>query len=195
MAKRRARTTVTPFSRDYRRPPRWGMGLPPRRPRSRWGRAVGRILDPIFYLKAVMALCALALVVLPLGADAVNAALKPARQGNGTCRILSVIDGDTVSLWCPARGVERARLMGFDAPELFSPACASEFVAAQRATWALRGLIFAADKVEIGFDGRDRYDRALVTLRLDGTSVARAMIAGGNGRAYDGGRREAWCVG
>jgi micrococcal nuclease len=169
------------------------MGLPPRRPNSRWRRLLERIFDPMFYLRAVIGICAVALVVLPLVADAVNAALKPARFGNGTCRILSVIDGDTLSVWCTDRGVERARLVGFDAPELFSPGCASELVAAQTATWALRGLIFGARETDIGFEGRDRYDRALVTLRLDGTSVARRMIKDGHGRAYNGGQRDGWC--
>ncbi len=189
------RNTVTPYSRNYRRPPRWGMGLPPRRPTSRWRRIMERVLDPVVYLRAVIGICAVALVVLPLGADVVNATMKPVRDGEGTCRILSVIDGDTLSVWCTGRGMERARLMGFDAPELFSPGCASELLAAQAATWALRGLIFDARQIDIGFDGRDRYDRALVTLRLDGASVARAMIAQGHGRAYGGGRRDGWCQG
>ncbi len=169
------------------------MGLPPRRPPSRWRRIVGRLVDPALYLKAVIVLCTLALVVLPLGADAVNAALKPARSADGSCRILSVIDGDTISLWCGGRGVERARLVGFDTPELFSPGCGSEFVAAQRATWALRGMIFQSASIDIIIEGQDRYDRALVTLKLDGRSVASQMIAAGHARAYDGGRRQGWC--
>lgn len=169
------------------------MGLPPRKPRSRWRRFVDRVLDPVFYLKVVILISGAALIILPLGADAINAALKPARNGETACRILSVIDGDTLSIWCAGRGIERARLTGFDAPELFSPGCASEVVAAQRATWALRGMIFAADRIEIGLEGIDRYDRALVSLRLDGASAARRMIDQGHARPYDGGKRQGWC--
>ncbi len=194
MAKKPGRGgNVTPFSRDYRTPPRFGMGLPPGRPGSRWRRLLARILDPVFYLKAVMAFSTLALIILPLGADAINAALRPARSGAGDCRVLSVIDGDTISLWCARRGIERARLTGFDTPEFYSPGCASELLAAQQATWALRALIFRAATVEIGFEGRDRYGRALVALRLDGRSVAQHMIAAGHARPYQGGPRQSWC--
>lgn len=194
MALRRRRgNTVIPYSRDYRRAPRWGMGLPPRKPQSHWCSFVARALDPVFYLKAVIAVGALALIVLPLGADAVNAALKPAWNGDNSCRIMSVIDGDTLSIWCTDRGIERARLIGLDAPELFSPGCGSEFLAAQRATWALRGMIFQARAINIGIEGRDRYDRLLVTLSLDGRAGARQMIARGHAREYDGGQRQSWC--
>lgn len=193
MGRSRSNNSVTPYSRDYRRPPRWSMGLPPRKPQSRWRRFVARALDPIFYLKAVIVISSTALIVLPLGADAVNAVLKPARNADYACRILSVIDGDTLSIWCTGRGIERARLIGFDAPELFSPGCAAEFLAAQRATWALRGMIFQARAIDISVEGRDRYDRMLVTLRLDGRAVARRMIAEGHAREYDGGQRQGWC--
>jgi endonuclease YncB( thermonuclease family) len=150
-------------------------------------------MDPVFYLKAVIAIAALGLVVLPLGADAVNAVLKPVRGDAGACRVLSVIDGDTLSIWCAETGIQRARLTGFDTPELFSPGCASEFLAAQRATWALRGLIFSADRVAISIRGRDRYDRALASLRIEGSDVAARMIAMGHARAYQGGVRQGWC--
>ncbi len=107
--------------------------------------------------------------------------------------MLVVLDGDTVKLVCPGRGVETARLMGFDAAEKYSPRCASELVAAEKATWALRGLIFKAKSLAVERDGTDRYGRALVRLRLDGVDVARLMIRAGHGRAYSGGPRRGWC--
>jgi micrococcal nuclease len=194
LARRRGGSKIFPYSRAHRRPSRWGVGLPPRKPQSRWRRFVGRVLDPVFYLKAVILVSSAALIVLPLGADAINAALKPARNDKTACRILSVIDGDTLSIWCAGQGVQRARLTGFDAPELFSPRCTSELIAAQHATWALRGLIFDASTVDIAFEGRDRYGRALVMMRLDGKPVAVRMIDAGHGRAYGGGHRDGWCA-
>ncbi len=152
-----------------------------------------RIFNPVVYLKLVMIMAGLGLIVLPYGADAVNAALKPVASADGDCRVLVVVDGDTVKLVCPGRGVETARLMGFDAPEKFSPRCVGELVAAEKATWGLRGIIFAADALAVERDGTDRYGRALVRLVVDGQDVARAMIRGGYGRAYSGGLRGGWC--
>jgi hypothetical protein len=70
---------------------------------------------------AVMGL--LALGGLPQVADAISGWRTAPTEG---CRVVSVIDGDTVSMWCPGTGAERARLTGFDAPELFSPQCPAE---------------------------------------------------------------------
>ncbi len=151
------------------------------------------MLHPVVYLKLVMLVAGLGLVVLPYGTDVVNAALKPVSSGGVMCRVLVVLDGDTVKLVCPGSGVETARLMGFDAPEKYSPRCASELVAAEQATWALRGLIFKAEALSAVREGTDRYGRALVRLRLDGVDVARLMVRAGHGRAYAGGLRGGWC--
>ena len=42
-------------------------------------------------------------------------------------------------------------------------------------------------------EGRDRYDRRLAALSLDGEPASRAMVRAGLARAYDGGRRDGWC--
>jgi micrococcal nuclease len=187
------RGPVAPYRRDDRRPPRWGMGLPPYRRPSWWRRMLRRVLDPVVYLKLVMIVAGLGLFVLPYGADAVNAVLKPVSTSEGTCRVLVVMDGDTVKLICPGTGVQTARIMGFDAPEKFSPRCVDELVAAERATWALRGMIFSAATLAVRHDGTDRYGRALVHLTLNGRDVAQGMIRDGHGRAYAGGTRAGWC--
>jgi endonuclease YncB( thermonuclease family) len=41
--------------------------------------------------------------------------LRPVVSG---CRVVHVVDGDTVDFSCPGEGVIRARITGFDAPEL-----------------------------------------------------------------------------
>ncbi|MCB2137593.1 MAG: thermonuclease family protein [Rhodobacteraceae bacterium] len=185
----RRRNTVIPFSRDYRRPPRWNMGLPPRRPK--WRR---RLANPRFYLSAVLGAAAVGLVLLPVLSDTVIAASRPVTASGGACRIYQVIDGDTVRMFCPGRGNVKARLTGFDTPELFSPTCMSELLAATKAKWALRGMLWGADKVTMVRSGTDRYGRALVTVFLDGTPLARRMIDGGHARAYGGGERAGWCA-
>ncbi len=114
-------------------------------------------------------------------------------SGGGSCRVTSVVDGDTVRVYCPGRGFDSARLTGFDTPEVFSPRCPGEWWAGTRASWALQRRIWAADEVKIVFHGRDRYDRRLAALFLDGAAVSRLMIEAGHARPYDGGRREGWC--
>lgn len=158
--------------------------------RHRFSRSAAR---PAACLKGAVVVAAAALLGLQLVADGVNAALRPASGPEGTCRVLAVIDGDTVTLWCPGGPPERARLMGYDSPELFSPGCAAELIAAERAKWALRLMILGAAKVGLQPEGRDRYGRALVRLTVDGHPVAARMIEAGHGRPYDGGRRRGWC--
>lgn len=109
------------------------------------------------------------------------------------CSVTSVVDGDTVRVYCPGQGRDTARLTGFDAPEVFSPGCASEAWAGTQATWALQRHVWSADEVVLAFRGRDKYDRRLAVLRVDGSDVARLMIDAGHARPYRGGRRRSWC--
>lgn len=134
-------------------------------------------------------------VAVPALLDLVIGVLHPLRDGNQTCRIVQVVDGDTVRLWCNGTDTERARLTGFDAPELFSPKCTAEVVAAQQAKWALRLMLLWAAELQMQRRGTDRYGRSLVALSDGPVLLAARMIAAGNGRAYDGGRRGGWCTG
>lgn len=152
-----------------------------------------RLVAPRVYLKAVMAVGVLGLVVLPSGADLVNAVTKTVTSDLGSCRILNLIDGDTVTLMCQDSGIGRARIAGYDTPEKYAPKCLGEFLAAERATWALRTLILKAKRIEITHQGNDRYGRALIVLTLGGLDVARSMIRAGHARKYDGGLRGSWC--
>lgn len=167
--------------------------LGPARPAGPLVRLVRRLVDPRFYLKLVMALALFGLLILPTLADLVNAALRPVASVEGDCRIIRVVDGDTVNLICPEDGIQSARLLGFDTPEKYAPKCLAEFVAAERASWHLRTLIQKANRLALSFDGRDQYGRALVQLELDGVDVARLMIRSGHARAYGGGLRGGWC--
>lgn len=156
-------------------------------------RLLQRLVSPRFYLKTAMTALVLGLILVPTVADLVNAALKPVAGAGETCRILRVIDGDTVTLMCPEEGLESARLMGFDTPEKYAPQCLSEFIAAERASWALRTMIQKADRLAITRDGTDRFGRALVRLELDGVDVARLMVRAGHARINTGGPRGSWC--
>jgi micrococcal nuclease len=113
--------------------------------------------------------------------------------GRADCRLVRVIDGDTVDLDCPGEGFLRARLLGFDTPEVSSPECASELSLGTAATQALQRRISASGEMRVDFRGSDHYGRRLARLSLDGTDVARPMIADGFARPYHGGRRRSWC--
>jgi micrococcal nuclease len=165
----------------------------PARPAGSVTRGLRRLVDPRFYLKAVLGLAVAGLILVPTIADLVNAGMKTVASAEGDCRILRVVDGDTVSLICPEDGMVSARLLGFDTPEKYAPKCLDEFVAAERASWALRTMIQQADRLELRRDGTDQYGRLLVRLTLDGVDVARRMIQAGHGRQYGGGLRGTWC--
>jgi endonuclease YncB( thermonuclease family) len=165
----------------------------PARPAGAVTRTVRRLVDPRFYLKAVIGLGLGGLVLVPTIADLVNAGMKTVASDQGDCRIIRVVDGDTVSLICPEDGMVSARILGFDTPEKYAPKCLDEFVAAEQASWALRTMIQKADRINLTHDGTDQYGRALVRLELDGVDVARLMIRAGHARQYGGGLRGSWC--
>lgn len=166
----------------------------PARPAGILTRLIRRLVDPRFYLKAVIGLAVAGLVLVPTIADLVNAAMKTVASDQGDCRVIRVIDGDTVSLICPEDGMISARLLGFDTPEKYAPKCLGEFLAAERASWHLRALIQQADRMTLEHQGTDQYGRALVRLEIDGVDVARLMIRDGHARQYGGGLRGTWCA-
>lgn len=165
----------------------------PARPAGPVARGLRRLASPRFYLRGVIVVALGGLVLVPTIADLVNAGMKTVSSAQGDCRIIRVVDGDTVSLICPEDGMVSARIQGFDTPEKYAPQCLAEFVAAERASWALRTMIQKADRIALTQDGTDRYGRSLVRLVLDGVDVARLMIRAGHGRQYSGGLRGTWC--
>lgn len=110
---------------------------------------------------------------------------------------LSVIDGDTfearVSAFPGQEIVARVRLDGVDAPERRGR-CAAETRAAEEATRALRSLVEGRRLTLTAVRGDKYFGR--VVARVSGAGVgdlAQALVAGGHGRAYAGGRRDGWC--
>jgi endonuclease YncB( thermonuclease family) len=156
---------------------------------DRMRRRVARSVPSVrFRWLILLALLLTPVAPIPLGLD-------PPPEAPPGCRVVAVTDGDTIRIWCPGRGTESARLIGFDSPELFSPRCATEYRDARAAKAALSRLISGADEVAIVREGTDRYGRGLVGLYLDGEPVSRAMIDAGHARPYMGGQREGWCNG
>ncbi|WP_458790190.1 thermonuclease family protein [Yoonia sp. MH D7] len=108
------------------------------------------------------------------------------------CMLDYVYDGDTVTLDCGGEKIS-ARLLGFDTPEVTSPGCEAEKIHADLATERLRALS-ASGVMTFSGDTRDRYDRLLTTMKVDGKDVSATLIAEGLAVAYQGGRRIDWCA-
>ena len=160
-----------------------------RRRRVRFGPSGAEVRAAAFWVAALLALSGGYAALAPV-VDDWRSALRPMRAD---CRVLQVLDGDTLELFCPERGWLRARIIGYDSPELFSSRCEAERAAAAQATRVLGTWVRHATRIEVAFLGRDRYGRSLVDMRLGGQRVAREMVATGNGRRYFGSLRGGWC--
>lgn len=111
--------------------------------------------------------------------------------------VLKVLDGDTFlaeALVWPGHTVTiNVRIRGIDAPEM-KARCDGERRAAEKAREVLSAL-FANNPVFISnVAGAKYYGRVLADVAtVDGLSVAPLLLGQNLVRAYDGGRREAWC--
>lgn len=175
-----------------RRPARRGRYAKAARPRLAIGRgAFTRKVKS--YFTRIFIILALIFGIVPVASDLVLGALRPMDSNKGVqCRVINVVDGDTVDMFC---GIARyrIRLTGYDAPELFSPQCNAERVAAGAAKWYLRSLFWRGKEMRVTFGGLDLYQRHLARIDIDGFNLADRMVAVGYGRVYDGGRRTGWC--
>ena len=160
-----------------------------RRRGMRFGTPPGEARAIAFWVLALAALSGGYALLAPT-VDDWRSSMRPMTPG---CRVLQVLDGDTLELFCPDRGWMRARIVGYDSPELFSPQCEAERAAAVQATRVLGTWVRHATRVEVAFRGRDRYGRTLVDMRLSGQRVAQGMVEAGFGRRYFGAARAGWC--
>ena len=120
--------------------------------------------------------------------------LSPAALGGfaictGASQPDCVVDGDTIRY----RGA-KIRLEDIDAPEVFSPKCASEAALGRRATQRLTDLVNYGpfQVVQAGRRDEDRYGRKLRVLMRNGRSLGDILVAEGLARPWDGARRS-WC--
>jgi len=160
----------------------------PRSFAKKWVQYIRRIVDLRISYKTYLFLMAIALLIVPPVIDVVNGAAK----AKSSCSVSLVMDGDTVKIDCPESGIRSARIIGYDTPEK-NARCIGEFIKATRATWTLRIMLWQARTIEIRLNGKDRYDRFLTVLRVNGKDVAPRMISTGLARSYSGGRRGSWC--
>lgn len=109
---------------------------------------------------------------------------------DGPVRVTCVVDGDTI--WY--RG-EKIRLVGFDTPETWKPACPRERELGEQATRRLRELLnagpFSLDPNPEG-DAYDRYDRALLVASRGGRNLGHVLVDEGLAERR-GGWGKRWC--
>lgn len=95
--------------------------------------------------------------------------------------VLHVIDGDTFEL---ASG-EDVRLIGVDAPELNADEPEEEFFAREAKSWLANKIKNREVCLEKGnHDNKDKYDRLLRYVKIDGELVNVALVEGGYARVY-----------
>ncbi|MET0312787.1 MAG: thermonuclease family protein, partial [Hansschlegelia sp.] len=113
-----------------------------------------------------------------------------------TASALSVIDGDTlearVAVFPGQEIVTRIRLAGVDAPERRGR-CASERDAAEKATRALGAMVEGRRLTLTKIRGDKYFGRVVARVSTQQGDLAEALVAGGYGRPYGGGRRDGWC--
>lgn len=113
------------------------------------------------------------------------------------CALLSVYDGDTISveceIWPKFTVTASVRIRGIDTPEIRAK-CPEE----KRRAIAARDYLslIIRDRVEIRDVQLGKFaGRVVADVFIEGVSVAEILIARDLGRPYSGGKREGWCDG
>jgi micrococcal nuclease len=125
---------------------------------------------------------------VPAPASPKPVATKPA------CRVVSLIDGDTLQLACDGRGTQIVRLEGVDAPEVDNAACDRERAAGLQARAVLARLVASGPVTTARFTGAENAGRALIRLDFAGRNAADAMIEAGVAVPFDGVTYPDWCA-
>lgn len=116
-------------------------------------------------------------------------------------KLVDAYDGDTVRLVFRCGGLGliqvKARMAGYDSPEMHpkrgAPNRAAEMEAAKAARAALLARVGPAGLVTVRCGAFDKYGRVLVTAyTAAGEDINAWMVANGHGRPYDGGTKTAF---
>lgn len=136
------------------------------------------------------------LVIAALLVGAAGAAAAERYRGPYRAELVRVIDGDTlvmrVRLWPGIEYAGPVRVAGVDTPELRSR-LPCERLAGQLARDYVAAQLGRARTLTLQDVALDKFGRALARVLVDGENLAAQLIAAGHGRAYDGGKRGAWC--
>jgi micrococcal nuclease len=106
--------------------------------------------------------------------------------------VKSVYDGDTFRAYLPNTKIDqRIRVRGVDTPEMKGD-CAKEIKAAVKARDFVRAHLKLAKKIVLTNIGKDKYNRVLASVIVDGRDLSETLIEKNLGRKWKG-YRESWC--
>jgi endonuclease YncB( thermonuclease family) len=107
-------------------------------------------------------------------------------------KVHNVYDGDTFRAYFGNNEHhEPIRIKGVDTPEI-KGACGAEKQMAIQARDFLRATLRNAKSIQLESPSRDKYQRVLARVIVDGNDLANMIVQGGHGRVWRG-KREKWC--
>lgn len=124
--------------------------------------------------------------------------MKTSRYQYPSCRVLRVVDGDTVDLLInlgfDILTEKRVRLFGIDAPETRTRDLEEKkkgFETRDRLTALIvgKGVVLANARVDLESYEWDKYGRVLGVLWIGDLNINRQLVVEGYAREYDGGKR------
>jgi endonuclease YncB( thermonuclease family) len=111
----------------------------------------------------------------------------PPKQVRFTGRVAGVVDGDTIDVRRPGRGVVRIRILGIDTPEVYGGVeCGGRNASALMKRLARGRVRVVTDPRQ---PKRDRYGRLLAYVSRGGTDLGRLMVLKGRAKVYVVGSR------
>lgn len=106
-------------------------------------------------------------------------------------KVIRVYDGDTVLVSQPNKKGEKVRMIGIDAPEMYKKDRMPAQPYSRKAKRYLSNRILNR-QVQIDMYGRDRYERILGVILLDGTDINLEMVSAGLAEVYRGKMEESF---
>lgn len=111
----------------------------------------------------------------------------PPKQVRFSGRVIDVVDGDTIDVRRPGRGIVRIRILGIDTPEVYGGVeCGGRNASALMKRLARGRVGVATDPKQ---PKRDRYGRLLAYVSRNGADLGRVMVRKGRARVYVVGSR------
>lgn len=124
---------------------------------------------------AYIGISSLIVIVIFLSTEQRFSTLNDDRSSFSDCRVLHVIDGDSIKVNCQGRALN-LRLQHIDAPEI------SQSPWGRRAEHALTKLL--EQHVDVSLHGKDIYGRYLAALTQQGLDINLALVQQGYARVY-----------
>ncbi len=99
-----------------------------------------------------------------------------------TATVTRVIDGDTIVVRYDDAKTDKVRLIGVDTPETHKPGVAVQCFGPQAEQFTRSTLTGKRVRLELDRDERDRYDRLLAYVYVDGKRFEDELLRGGYAR-------------